>query len=183
MHAILGGSDHCICTHASDLAVALVALDATVHLRGAGGERELPLDVFYVLPGATPARETRIAHGELITEVRVPASPLTRRSIYLKIRDRASYEFALVSVATAIETAPDGRIRAARIALGGIAPKPWRARDAEASLAGANPGGETFGRAADLALRDARGHGHNDFKIALAKRAIVRALSAAGNIA
>jgi xanthine dehydrogenase YagS FAD-binding subunit len=183
MHAVLGGSDHCICTHASDLAVALVAFDAEVRVRGPRGERTMPLDTFYVLPGSTPDRETRLEHGELITEVRVPPAAVTRRSVYLKIRDRASYEFALVSVAAALDTAPDGKIRGARIALGGVAPKPWRARDAEAALAGAHAGAATFGHAADIALREARGHGHNDFKIALAKRAIVRALTAAGSIA
>jgi xanthine dehydrogenase YagS FAD-binding subunit len=183
MHAVLGGSDQCICTHASDLAVALVAFDAVVHLRGAGGERAVPLDAFYVLPGSTPARETRLEHGELITEVRVPASTVTRRSVYLKVRDRASYEFALVSVAAALDTAPDGKIRAARIALGGVAPKPWRARDAETALVGAQSGVAAFGNAAELALRGARGYWHNDFKIALAKRAIVRALRAAGSMA
>jgi len=176
LHAVLGGSDHCICVHASDLAVALVALDATLHAHGPKGERTIPLRDFYALPGATPEHETALTPGELIVAVDVPRSPAAANSHYLKIRDRASYEFALVSVAAGLELA-GGVIREARIALGGVAPIPWRARAAEASLQGAAPSPQAFARAAELALQGARGQGLNDFKIALARRAVVRALS------
>jgi xanthine dehydrogenase YagS FAD-binding subunit len=176
LHAVLGGSDHCICVHASDLAVALVALDATLHAHGPKGERTIPLRDFYALPGATPQRETALAPGELIVAVDVPRSPAAANSHYLKIRDRASYEFALVSVAAGLEVT-GGVIRDARIALGSVAPIPWRARAAEIALQGAAPSPEAFKRAAQLALQGARGQGMNDFKIALAQRAVVRALT------
>ena len=181
-HAVVGGSDHCICTHPSDLAVALLALDAVVHVRGRAGERAIPFASFYVLPGATPQRETVLEHGDLIAAVELPASPLARGSYYLKVRDRASYEFALVSVAAALDVA-GGRIRAARVALGGVAPAPWRAHDAEAALAGKRPDAAAFAAAAQAATHGMRGRGQNDFKIALARRAVARALAHAGGAA
>lgn len=174
-HAVVGGSDHCICTHPSDLAVALLAVDAIVHVRGRSGERTIPFERFHVLPGATPQRETVLEHGDLITAVELPASAHARNSYYLKVRDRASYEFALVSVACAVELS-GGRIAQARVALGGVGTVPWRSRDSESALAGAAPDDGAFRRAADAALAGARPRAHNGFKVELAKRAIVRAL-------
>jgi xanthine dehydrogenase YagS FAD-binding subunit len=181
-HAVAGGSDQCICTHPSDLAVALLALNAVVHVRGKSGDRAVPFERFHVLPGATPWRETVLEHGELITAVEVPASALARNSYYLKVRDRASYEFALVSVAAALAVG-GGTIRAARVALGGVAPKPWRAHDAEAALVGRSASAQTFAAAAQAATRGMRGYGENDFKIALVQRAVARALAHAGGVA
>jgi xanthine dehydrogenase YagS FAD-binding subunit len=182
MHAILGGSDHCICVHASDLAVSLVAFDALVHIRGRLGERAVPLGDFYLLPGSTPARETVLEHGELITAVEIPATASAARSVYLKVRDRGAYEFALVSVAAGLDLG-GGTIRDARLALGGVAPIPWRAREAERTLRGKAPTRDAFESAAQIALRGAQGHGENDFKIALARRAIVRALRRSAGLA
>lgn len=182
MHAVLGGSDHCICVHASDLAVALVAFDAVLHLQGANGARSIALSDFYLLPGSTPARETRLEHGELITAVEIPVGAHTRYSTYLKVRDRSAYEFALVSVAAGLDIA-GGHIRTARVALGGVAPVPWRARDAERVLHGQTPSPLVFAAAAQSALRGAHGYGQNNFKIALAQRAIVRALETASGMA
>ena len=181
-HAVIGGSAACICTHASDLAVALLAVDAVVHVRGRSGERAIPFERFHVLPGATPQRETVLQHGDLITAVELPASALARGSYYLKVRDRASYEFALVSVAAALDVA-GGTIRGARVALGGVAPKPWRSHDAESALAGKPANAQTFAAAADAATRGMRGYGQNDFKIALTRRAVARALAHAGGVA
>ncbi|MBV8750333.1 MAG: xanthine dehydrogenase family protein subunit M [Candidatus Eremiobacteraeota bacterium] len=175
-HAILGTSDACIATYPGDFAVALAALSAHVVVENDAGERTIALDDFYLLPGDRPQRETSLAHGELITAVELRVEPLHARSHYLKVRDRASYEFALVSVACAVEF--DGsRIRQARLALGGVATVPWRARDAEDVLAGAVPGDDAFRCAADAALNGARTREHNAYKVELAKRAIVRALS------
>jgi xanthine dehydrogenase YagS FAD-binding subunit len=174
-HAVLGTSDACIATYPGDLAVALTALSARVVVEGDGGERTIALDDVYVLPGERPDRETTVAPGELITAVELDVLPLYARSRYLKVRDRASYEFALVSVACAAEVR-DGRIAQARLALGGVGTVPWRARDAENALAGAAPDDGAFRRAAEVALADARPRAHNGFKIELAKRAIVRAL-------
>jgi xanthine dehydrogenase YagS FAD-binding subunit len=181
-HAVIGGSDHCICTHASDLAVALLAVDAVVHVRGAAGDRTVPFEHFYLLPGSTPQRETVLQHGELVTAVDVRASDHAAHSSYLKVRDRASYEFALVSVAAALDVHA-GRVRAARVALGGVAPVPWRAHDAERVLAGAPATAATFAAAAAAAARGMRGYGQNDFKVALTRRAVARALAQAGGIA
>ncbi|HTJ26222.1 MAG TPA: xanthine dehydrogenase family protein subunit M [Candidatus Limnocylindria bacterium] len=175
-HAVIGGSDQCICTHPSDLAVALLTVDALVHVRGPRGERTIPFEELHVLPGATPQRETVLEHGELITAITLPASTHARRSRYLKVRDRASYEFALVSVAAALDVANGGTIRAARVALGGVAPKPWRAHEAEAALVGRAPSAAVFTDAAQAATAAMRGYGQNDFKIGLARRAVVRAL-------
>src|SRR5918998_4504799 len=178
-HAVLGTSEHCLATHASDLAVALVALDAAVEVLGAGGESTVPLIDFYRLPGATPHIETVLGPGEVIAAITVPASPAARRSHYLKVRDRASFEFAVVSAAVALEM--DGpRIRQARIALGGVGTKPWCVPRVEAALAGAGLDPAALRAAAALAAQGAQGYGHNDFKIELMQRAIVRAVETAG---
>ena len=180
LHAILGWSEHCIATHPSDFCVPLVALDATVEIEGRGGRRDVPLDDFHLLPGDTPQRETVLEPGDLITGIRLPAaaSALAGHSRYLKVRERTSYAFAVVSVAAALRL--DGNvIGEARLALGGVAMKPWRSREAEASLVGKPTGAVAFGEAAAIALADARPAGDNAFKIELARRIIVRALSLA----
>jgi xanthine dehydrogenase YagS FAD-binding subunit len=182
MHAILGASDACVAVHPSDLAVALVALDAVVHTRGPGGERTIPIDDFYLLPGSAPERETVLQHGELIVGVEVPASPFAARSRYLKVRGRASYEFALVSTAVAIELV-DGTVSSARVALGGVAPKPWRARAAEEVLVGDRLDAAAIAAAGAVAVRGARPGRDNAFKVRLAERAVVRALSEIGGAA
>jgi xanthine dehydrogenase YagS FAD-binding subunit len=174
-HAILGTSGTCIATHPSDVAVALAALDAVVHTRGPGGERAIPVDDFFLLPGDSPEREHPLEHGELIVAIEVPATPTARRSIYLKFRDRESYEFALVSVAAAVGI-QDGTIADVRLALGGVGTKPWRARRAEASLLGQPAGEASFAEAAGHELAAARPRPLNAFKVELAQRAIVRAL-------
>ena len=178
-HAVLGTSDSCIAANASDLAVALVALDAAVEVRAAAGQRSVPLIDFHRLPGATPHIETVLEPGDVITAITVPASPAARRSHYLKVRDRASFEFAVVSAAVALDM--DGaRIRQARVALGGVGTKPWRVPRVEAALAGATLDPAALRRAAALAAQGAQGRGHNDFKIELMQRAIVRAVETAG---
>jgi xanthine dehydrogenase YagS FAD-binding subunit len=178
-HAVLGTSDNCIAANASDLAVALVALDAAVELRGAGGQRSVPLDEFYRLPDSTPHIETVLEPGEVIAAITVPATPAARRSHYLKVRDRASFEFAVVSAAVALEM--DGaRIRQVRIALGGVGTKPWRVPRVDAALAGVSLDAAALRRATALAAEGAQGRGHNDFKIQLMQRAIVRAVETAG---
>jgi xanthine dehydrogenase YagS FAD-binding subunit len=176
MHAILGTSEHCIATHASDLAVALVALDTTVRVSGAGGERALPLTGFYRTPGDSPDVEHALQPGELITEVVVPLLPEGTRSGYLKVRDRVSYEFALASAAVAVRVT-DGVVRDARVALGGLATVPWRAREAEEVLRGAEASEETYRAAAEAALAGARPLPGNAFKVELGQRTVVRALS------
>jgi xanthine dehydrogenase YagS FAD-binding subunit len=176
MHAILGTSDHCIATHASDLAVALVALDAAVRIRGAEGERTVPLAEFYLLPGDTPGVENTLGRGELITSVEVPLLPEGARSGYLKVRDRASYEFALASAAVAL-VITDGVIREARVALGGLATVPWRSHAAEDALRGAAAAPETFAAAAEAALSGAAPRPGNAFKVQLGRRTVVRALA------
>ena len=175
-HAILGTSDSCIATHPSDVAVALVALDAVVHTRGPGGQRAIGIDDFFLLPGDTPEREHPLDHGELIVAVEVPAAPIARRSGYLKFRDRESYEFALVSVAAAVRT-ENGTIADVRLALGGVGTKPWRARRAEQSLLGSPATAASFAAAADDELSAAAPLPLNEFKVALARRAVVRALA------
>lgn len=175
MHAILGASEHCVAVHPSDLCVALLALGATVRVIGPGGERTIPFGDFHRLPGDTPERATNLAPDEIITAIDLPAKGFAARSAYLKVRDRASYAFALVSVAAAVELR-DGVIEDARLALGGVAHKPWRDASAERSLVGKPASRDTFRVAADAVLRDARGFAQNAFKIELAKRAIVRAL-------
>jgi xanthine dehydrogenase YagS FAD-binding subunit len=176
-HAILGTSEACIATYPGDLAIALCALEASVVVEGDGGERVVPLDALYVQPGERPERETTLAPGDLIVAVELRAVPWYARSHYLKVRDRASFEFALASVACAVRL-DGGRIAEARVALGGVATVPWRAREAEEVLAGAAPSDETFRRAADAALAGAKPREHNAYKVELAKRAIVRALRA-----
>jgi xanthine dehydrogenase YagS FAD-binding subunit len=178
MHAILGTSEHCIAVHPSDMCVALAALDAVVRVTGPRGERTIPFAEFHRLPGDTPHLDTNLAADEIITAVDLPAQGFAEHHAYLKVRDRASYAFALVSVAAAL--AMDGdTIKVARVALGGVAHKPWRDRGPEALLHGQRATRDNFERVADALLRDAKGFGHNNFKIELAKRAIRRALSQA----
>jgi len=174
-HAVLGTSDACIATYPGDLAVALAALSARIAIEGAGGARTVAIDEFFVLPGERPDRETTLAPGELITAIEIDANPLFARSHYHKVRDRASYEFALASVACAVHVDGD-RIVDARLALGGVATVPWRARAAEDALRGATAGEEAFRRAAAIALSGARARAHNGYKNELAQRAVVRAL-------
>jgi xanthine dehydrogenase YagS FAD-binding subunit len=180
IHSVLGGSEHCVATHASDMAVAMMALEAVVHTRGAkggsGGERQIALNEFYLVPGTTPERETVLEPGELITYVTLPKLPEGTRSHYLKLRDRAQYEFALASAAVVV-TVQGGRIARARIALGGVGTKPWRSREAEAALEGKPAEEKNFRAAAEAAMRGAKPLRDNGFKIELAKRALVRALT------
>ena len=180
LHAVLGWSEHCIATHPSDLCVPLVALDAVVEIAGKAGSREVALDAFHRLPGDAPERETVLEPGEMIVSLRLPedAAAFAGHSRYLKIRDRTSYAFAVVSASAALRL-EGGRIGAARLALGGVALKPWRARAAEVVLAGAEPGEASFRAAADAALAEARPSGDNAFKIELARRLIVRTLTLA----
>ncbi|WP_455911804.1 FAD binding domain-containing protein [Pseudomonas putida] len=176
IHAILGASEHCVATHPSDMCVALAALEARVHVEGRAGARVIEFADFHRLPGDTPQRDNLLADDELITAIELPANQLASHSHYLKIRDRASYAFALVSVAAALELDGD-QIIDARVALGGVAHKPWRDRAVEASLIGQTVSRETFSNAADALLQDAVPLEHNGFKIKLARRAIIRALS------
>jgi xanthine dehydrogenase YagS FAD-binding subunit len=178
-HAVLGTSESCIASHASDLAVALVALDANIDVRGLGGDRSIPLIDFHRLPEGTPHIETVLEPGDVIRSITVPVSPAARRSHYLKVRDRASFEFAVVSAAAAL--ALDGeRIRKAHVALGGVGTKPWRVPQVEIALVGASLRADDLRAAAARASEGARGYGHNDFKIELMQRAIVRAVTVAG---
>lgn len=179
-HAVLGWSDHCIATHPSDFCVALAAFDAVVEIAGADGEREVPLEAFHRLPGDTPHIETDLKPGEMIVAVRLPAAGagFADHARYLKLRDRTSYAFALVSAAAGLRL-EGGRIAEARIALGGVAAKPWRSRAAEAVLAGAEPGAAIFEEAAKAALADATPSGDNGGKIELARRVVHRALERA----
>jgi xanthine dehydrogenase YagS FAD-binding subunit len=176
IHAILGASSQCIATHPSDMCIALAALDATINIEGPTGSRTVPFADFHRLPGETPDVDTNLLPGELITSVDLPGSGAGLRSAYRKVRDRASYAFALVSVAAAIRI-DDGRIRDLRLALGGVAHKPWRAVAAERTLLGAFPTPDAFARAADAELAPAVPQAHNAFKIPLAKRTIVAVLS------
>jgi xanthine dehydrogenase YagS FAD-binding subunit len=178
MHAILGASTHCIATHPSDMCVALAALDARVLTTGSAGERSIAFEDFHRLPGDTPEIDTNLRPDEIITAIELPPKGFAKNYTYLKVRDRLSYAFALVSVAAALEIEEE-TIKEARLALGGVAHKPWRDRAAEAQLRGAPATRESFERTADAVLRDARGFGHNDFKIELARRSIVRALTQA----
>ena len=174
-HAILGGSERCVATHASDLAVALVALEARVRLSGPQGARTVALGDFYLLPGETPEREHDLRPGELIQAIEVPPLPWARRSRYLKVRDRASYEFALVSAAVALDL-DGGTVRAARVAAGGVGTKPWRLPAVEAALVGAHADRESFTAAAAKAGDGAKPLPHNAFKVELLKRTLVQAL-------
>jgi xanthine dehydrogenase YagS FAD-binding subunit len=182
MHAILGVGNACCATHPSDLAVALVALDASIKLQGPNGTRSIKLDDFYLLPGDTPDREHDIQSGELITEVSVPHTDWYQRSAYLKIRDRESYEFALCSAAIALDL--DGQtIRDARVAAGGVGTKPWRLPEVAQALIGKQAGEDTFQHAAELAGNGARPLGQNAFKVTLLKRTLTRALIQVGGTA
>jgi xanthine dehydrogenase YagS FAD-binding subunit len=178
IHAILGTSDECIATHPSDMAVALTALDAVVNVRSDTGVRGIPIESFFHVPSYDPTTETTLARGELITSVDLPALPFARRSLYIKVRDRASYAFALASAAVAVDLR-DGAIREARIALGGVGTVPWRAREAEAALRGRPVTSDAYAAAASAALTGAVPRTHNGFKIELTKRTLVRALSRA----
>jgi CO/xanthine dehydrogenase FAD-binding subunit len=176
MHAILGASEHCIALHASDLCVPLVALDAVVHLQGVDAQRSAPLTEFYVLPGDRPDVENVLQHGELLTAIEIPLLPAGTRSGYLKVRDRASYEFALTSAAVALAI-DDGVVTDARVALGGVGTIPWRAPEAEAVLRGAPIDAKTFRAAADAAIHDPFTVAGTAFKVELAKRTLVRILA------
>jgi xanthine dehydrogenase YagS FAD-binding subunit len=173
--AILGASPACVATHASDLCVALVALDAVVEIAGPSGRRGVALDAFYGLPGDAPDQDTALRPGELIVAVRLPPGDFAGHSRYVKARDRTSYAFALASAAAALRL-EGGVIAEARVALGGVAPKPWRAREAEATLLGEKPTAEVFARAGESALAGAKAVGDNGFKIELARRVVARAL-------
>jgi len=182
-HAVLGASEACIATHPSDMCVALAALDAVVLVRGPQGERRIPMGEFHRLPGTQPHLETNLAEGELITAILLPPSPYQDHSHYLKVRDRASYAFALVSVAAGLSLG-GGVVERASVALGGVAPKPWRVPGAEAGLIGQRVGTPGFDRqaaaVADALLAGAQGHKDNQFKVLLARRCVMRALHLAG---
>jgi xanthine dehydrogenase YagS FAD-binding subunit len=180
INAILGTSDACIATHPSDMCVALAALDATVHVTGPTGERAIAFADFHRLPGDTPQIDTNLARTEIITTIELPPQGFAANYSYLKIRDRLSYAFALVSVAAAMDI-ENGRVKEARLALGGVAHKPWRKVEAEAALRGEAAGPAAFAKAADILLREARGFAHNALKIGLARRAIERTLTQAAN--
>jgi xanthine dehydrogenase YagS FAD-binding subunit len=176
--AILGASEHCIATNPSDMCVALAALEATIHVQGPNGVRAVPMSDFHLLPGETPDRETVLQPGDLITHVTLPPPLAGSKQHYLKLRDRASYEFALASAAVVLVTS-ENVVTQARIALGGVGTKPWRSPDAEAALVGQTANAEAFRKAADAALRDAKPQSENGFKVELAKRCLVHALSTA----
>jgi xanthine dehydrogenase YagS FAD-binding subunit len=176
MHAVLGASDACIAVHPSDMCVALAMLEAKVHVSSASGDRVIAFADLHRLPGDTPQRDTNLNAGEIITAVELPPQGFAKHYTYLKIRDRLSYAFALVSVAVGLELEGD-LIKDGRFALGGVAHKPWRDPQAEAALRGQLANAATFARAADVLLRDAKGYGHNTFKIDLARRCIARALT------
>lgn len=176
--AVLGTSEHCIATNPSDMNVAMAALEATVHVRGPKGERSIPIGDFHLLPGNTPQRETVLEPGDLITHVTLPPPAPESRSVYLKLRDRSSYEFALASAAVVVAVA-NGKISRARIALGGVGTKPWRSTEAEAALTNQTATQAVFQKAADAALSGAKPQSQNGFKIELAKRCLVHALKLA----
>jgi len=178
MLAVLGTSEHCIATNPSDMCVAMAALEATIHVQGRNGERAIPFGDFHVLPGSTPHRETVLEPGDLVTHVTLPPPVPGSRQIYLKLRDRTSYEFALASAGVVITVAGGQMIRA-RVALGGVGTKPWRSPEAEAALAGQAVNEANFRKAAEAALRDAKPQSENGFKIELAKRCLTHALQMA----
>jgi xanthine dehydrogenase YagS FAD-binding subunit len=181
-HAILGASNHCVATHPSDLAVALTALDATMRVRGPQGERAFPVEDLYRLPGETPHLEHTLKPGEIITEIRVPGGRYSQQARYLKVRDRASYEFALVSIAAALDV-EGGVIREARLAAGGVGTRPWRLRECESALRGQRLEKPVLERIAQLATQGTRTLHHNGYKVELLARTIVRALEMAGEVA
>jgi xanthine dehydrogenase YagS FAD-binding subunit len=178
MLAVLGTSDHCIATNPSDMGVAMAALEATIHVQGPAGTRAIPFGEFHLLPGTTPDRETVLEPGDLVTHVTLPPPVVGSKQYYLKLRDRASYEFALASAAVVLSVA-DGKVTRVRIALGGVATKPWRSPEAEAVLVGRPAALDEFRKAAEAALRDARPQSENGFKIELARRCLVHALKTA----
>ncbi len=181
MHAIFGTSEHCIAVHPSDMCIALVALDATVRVQGPKGERTIPFADFHRLPGDHPEKDNTLEKGELITAVTIPDSPYTKNVHYLKVRDRSSYAFALVSVAAALEL--DGKtIKSARLAMGGVAHKPWRLLEAEKSLVGQSVSEAAFQKAAEVAMTGAKGYEYNAFKLKLAPNSIVEALKIAAGL-
>ena len=182
MHAIFGWSEKCVATYPGDMANALYALEAAVRVRDAGGrERTIPIGEFHRLPGDTPEKDNNLQHGELIVAIDLPQSNFAKNSYYLKVRDRASYAFALVAVAAALEL-DGGTIRQARVVLGGVAHRPWRSTEAEAALAGKPASEESFRRAAEAALAGAKPLAHNSYKVELGKRAVVRALMRAARL-
>jgi len=181
-HSVIGTSPHCICSHPSDLATALVTVDALVHTRSLLGTRIIALEDLYVLPGDRPDVEVVLRRGELIEAIELQPSIHARNSAYLKVRDRASYEFALVSVAAALAIEA-GTVREARVALGSVAPKPWRAHDVEAALLGKPANDATFAAAADVAIHGMHGYGHNDYKIPMTRAAVRRALAMTAGVA
>ncbi len=181
MHAIFGGSSSCIAVHPSDMCVALTALDAQVQVSGPAGDRKISFTDFHRLPGATPEKDNNLNKNELITGVYIPANQFGHRVHYLKVRDRASYAFALVSVAAALNIR-DGRIVTARLAMGGVAHKPWRLFEAEKNLTGKAPSIPVFEQAAQIAMKDAKGYGANNFKLKLAPAALTEALTRASGI-
>ena len=178
MLAILGTSDECIATNPSDMNVAMTALEATIHVRGIKGERSIRIEDFFLLPGSTPQRETVLEPGDLITHVTLPAPAARSRSVYLKLRDRASYEFALASAAVVV-TVENGKVTRSRVALGGVGTRPWRSTAAETTLTGQSATEAAFRQAADAALRGAKPQSENGFKVELAKRCLVHALKLA----
>jgi xanthine dehydrogenase YagS FAD-binding subunit len=178
IHAILGTSEQCIATHPSDMCVALAALEAVVQVNGKNGERAIPFAEFHRVPGDTPHLDNNLQPDEIITAIDLPAQGFAEHYTYLKLRDRKSFAFALVSVAVALDIDGDA-IKEARLALGGVAHKPWRDQEAESLLQGKSATQENFQHVADVIIRNAKGYGHNDFKIELAKRAIIRALTQA----
>lgn len=181
-HAVLGTSDHCIASHPSDMCVALAAIDPVVHLHGPAGKRSIAFHALYRLPGSTPHLEHNLQPGEMIVAIDLPDIPWATRSLYLKVRDRASYEFALASAAVVLDI-QNGMIRQARIALGGVGSIPWRSAEAEKALTNAAANEAAYTKAAQAALNLAIPHKHNAFKIELAKRTLVRALNTAGGMA
>jgi xanthine dehydrogenase YagS FAD-binding subunit len=180
-NAVLGTSDKCIAAHPSDMCVAMAALGVTIHVQSATGMRAIPFSEFHLLPGQTPQLENTLKHGELITAVELPALPFAARSHYLKVRDRASYEFALASAAVALDI-QNGTIKGARIAMGGVGTKPWRSLAAEKALTGAATNEQSYRAAAEAVLADAKPYKFNAFKIELAKRTLVRALTTVGGM-
>lgn len=176
--AILGTSEHCIATNPSDMCVAMVALEATIHVQGSKGPRAIPIAEFHLLPGSTPNRETVLEPGDLITHVTLPRPIAGSKQVYLKLRDRASYEFALASAAI-VMTIAGGKVTRARIALGGVGTKPWRSPEAEAALVGRSADAVNFRKAGEAAMRNAKPQSENRFKIELAKRCLAHALQVA----
>ncbi|HEX4415847.1 MAG TPA: xanthine dehydrogenase family protein subunit M, partial [Lacipirellulaceae bacterium] len=178
MLAVLGASEHCIATNPSDMCVAMAALEATIHIQGPSGSRAVPIAEFHLLPGDTPHRETVLEPGDLITHVELPPTKVGSKQLYLKLRDRASYEFALASAAVVLEISK-GSVTSARIALGGVGTKPWRSPEAESMLVGQPAGTANFRKAAEAAMRDAKPQSENGFKIELARRCLTHALETA----